>query len=283
MSQQDGTPSSTQQRRSHKTNTANQENSKQIPAAQRPANDDTEAWKSFWKAQGQPWRTEPEIDEERQRYLDERRSIKPDWKQGIFPFKDIKLSRADVEWLLATHENGCVPVDWSDERQQQREGLDLRGANLRRAELSGLPLARMRGGLTPQELFRATEEQRNMAAAQLQEASLWQAQLQKAYLGRAQLQGADLQRADLEDAKLDGVTLSDQTYGSARLADMKWGEVNLAIIDWGHVTRLGDEQVAQQEKDTEGKIKDKQTRVNEYKGAVRANQQLAVVLREQGL
>src|SRR5207245_1652009 len=94
---------------------------------------------------------------------------------------------------------------------------------------------------------------------------------------------AYLHMADLEDARLGGVTLSDQTYGSARLADIRWGEVNLAVIDWGHVTRLGDEEVAQQEKDSDGKIKDKQTRVNEYKEAVRANRQLAVVLRDQGL
>jgi hypothetical protein len=90
----------------------------------------------------------------------------------------------------------------------------------------------------------------------------------------------------LEDARLDGVTLTDQTYGpdgSAHLADIKWGEVNLAVIDWRHVTRLGDEQVAQQEKDRKGKRKDKQMRVYEYKKAVRANRQLAVVLRDQGL
>ncbi|SRR6266849_5623058 len=67
MSEQDAVQSSTKQRRSHKTSTANQQNGKQAPAAQRPANDDIEAWKAYWKAQGQPWRTEPEIDTERLR------------------------------------------------------------------------------------------------------------------------------------------------------------------------------------------------------------------------
>lgn len=52
----------------------------------------------------QPWRTEPEIDAERQTYLAERRSIMPDIKQGIYQLKYIKLNRADVEWLLGTHE-----------------------------------------------------------------------------------------------------------------------------------------------------------------------------------
>jgi hypothetical protein len=67
------------------------------------------------------------------------------------------------------------------------------------------------------------------------------------------------------------------------VADVRWGEVNLAVVDWGHVTRLGDEQKAHQKKDSEGKTKDKRTRIDDYKEAVRANRQLAVVLREQGL
>src|SRR2546426_12315345 len=148
MSEHDGTQSSIKQRRSHKTNTVNQQNGKQAPAAQRPTNDDKEAWKAYWKEQDQPWRTEPEIDTERQKYLAERRSITPDIEQGIYPFKDVKLSRADVEWLLATHENGRGPVDWSDEHQRKREGLDLRGADLSYIDLSNLPLARLCGGLT---------------------------------------------------------------------------------------------------------------------------------------
>ncbi len=145
MSDQDGAQPSTKRRRSRKTSTTNDEqNGKQAPAVQHPTNDDIEAWKAYWKAQGQSWRTEPEIDLARQKYLAERRSIKPDWKQGIFPFKDIKLNRSDVEWLLATHEDGHGPVDWNDDSQREREGLDLRGANLDQANLSDLPLARSR-------------------------------------------------------------------------------------------------------------------------------------------
>ena len=93
MSEQDGTQSTTKQRRSRKTNTAHQQNGKQAPAAQRPDNDDKERWKTYWKTKGQPWRTEPEIDAERQTYLAERRSIKPSMKQGIYPFKDMIFTR----------------------------------------------------------------------------------------------------------------------------------------------------------------------------------------------
>jgi hypothetical protein len=83
-----------------------------VPTPQRPGTNDPKAWRAYWEAQGQLWRTEPEIDIERQRYLAERRAITPDIEQSIYPFKGIKLSRGDVEWLLATHENGRGPVSW---------------------------------------------------------------------------------------------------------------------------------------------------------------------------
>src|SRR3989442_329782 len=121
---------------------------KLVATLQRPTKDDPKAWRAYWEAQGWPWRTEPEIDTERQKYLAERRAIVPDIEQGIYPFRGIKLNRADVEWLLATHEKGRGPVEWSDEQQRERKGLDLRGANLRTVDLSKLPLAHLLGGLT---------------------------------------------------------------------------------------------------------------------------------------
>jgi uncharacterized protein YjbI with pentapeptide repeats len=313
----------------------------------RPLHDDKGAWKTYWQKQGQPWRTEPEIGLERQTYLTERLGIKPDIKQGIYPFKDISLSRADVEWLLAMHENGRGPVVWDEEKDKpehdRRTGLDLRGAQLRGVNLSRLPLAHMRGGLTDDEWLRVTKEQRSMAAvqlqkaalqgaklqranlnqaqlqgaillqahlqeaslveaqlqgaillqahlqeanlnkAQLQEADLSEVELQGATLRQAQLQGADLRQAHLESVSLNDATLSDEKYGTVLLGDIKWGQVNLSVIDWEHTKELGDEQVARQEKDSEGERKDKQTRLDEYKNAVRANRQLVVVLQDQGL
>ena len=58
---------------------------------QDPLPTDREAWRTYWQAQGQPWRTEPEIDEKRQKYLAERRNITPNIEQGIYPFKGIRL------------------------------------------------------------------------------------------------------------------------------------------------------------------------------------------------
>ena len=119
-------------------------------------------WREYWQAKGFPWRTEPEIDAKLRQELSQCRIIVPDIKKGSYPFKGRKLSRADVEWLLATHENGYGPVDWRDENQRKREGLDLCGADLSDEVLSALPLARMRGGLSVDETN--TYEYHDMAA-----------------------------------------------------------------------------------------------------------------------
>lgn len=134
----------------------------QVFTLRRPITNDQEAWKAYWKVQGWSWRTEPEIDTERQKYLARRRPIIPNIEKGIYPFKDIepRLNCADLEWLLATHENGRGPVDWSDESQREPEGLDLRGADLRKVDLNRLPLARIRAGLATIEWWSATDQEK---------------------------------------------------------------------------------------------------------------------------
>jgi hypothetical protein len=104
MSEPDSMKVPTKRRRSQqsKLGALNNNNDVQKSALQRPTSNDNEEWKAYWEAQGQPWRTEQEIDRERQKYLNERRSITPDIKQGIYPFKNIKLARSDVEWLNNT-------------------------------------------------------------------------------------------------------------------------------------------------------------------------------------
>jgi len=335
-------------------NIMSEQNGTQATAKQRPATDGKEAWKSYWEARGQPWRTEPEIDIERQKYLEERRATTADIKQGIYPFKDIKLSRSDIEWLLATHENGLGPVDWSDESQREREGLDLRGADLRKANLSDLPLACTCWGLIWRRPSNETDEQREMAGVHLEGADFHNTSLEKsclrgadlkkanlsrarlaqadlsratlvdatlreadmrdvilisahlertrltdAYLGQADLrgthlEGAILHRANLEEAdlrkaffdsatSLDGIILMRGRDRCASLAGVHWGDVDLSLVNWKSIKVLGDEQKAHQPKTPDGEVKQRSWRVNEYRAAVRANRQLAIMLRDQGL
>jgi uncharacterized protein YjbI with pentapeptide repeats len=239
MSEQDGTQASTKQRRIRQIS---KQNGKQATKLIRPTNDNKEAWIAYWKQQGQPWRTEPEIDEKRQKYLEERRGIVPDTKQGIYPFKAIKLCRADVEWLLATHESGVGPINWSDESQRERMGLDLRGADLRKVDLHALPLACIQGGQEIQWVIHGTEEQGNIvailhaeadlsteeqgnivAAVLMEEANLHGAQLQNAQLHRAQLQEANLYEAQLQEANLAGAQLQK--------ANLYWAQLQNAELD----------------------------------------------------
>ena len=269
----------------------------------RPLIDDKEAWEAYWIQQGQPWRTKPEIDSDRQKYLDESRQLIPDMKAGIYPFKDIKLTRADVEWLLATHENGRGPVDWSKESQWLRVGLDLRGADLCGIDLTNLPLARMVGGPLGHEWPGATEKQRDMAAVHMEGATLLASHLEGArlrfahlenanlkftYLDTTHLRGAYLMGADLREAymfrvRLENAVLSDEKRIGPRLVDAHWGETNLAVVDWSQITMLGDEHKARQKRTPDGKKKEKNTRLKEYQVAVRANRQFAVALQAGGL
>lgn len=169
-----------------------------------PDRSDSEGWRGYWREHGQPWRVEPEIGEERRRFLMERLQIQPDWRQGIYQFKDVALTRADIEWLLI-HTRAL-------ESRENAFGLDLRGADLRRADLSELPLTHMAGSLSLEEWLSATDEQRDMAVARLERATL-----RGAHLEQAILIGTQLTRAILEDAHLEGATLVETHLERATL------------------------------------------------------------------
>ena len=185
-----------------------------------------EEWKSHWQAQGQEWRTEPEISPQRQTELTQHRTLSPDEKKGIYPFGGVKLDRADVEWLLATHENGRGPVIWSDETQRTRGGPDLCGADLRgdetqKCNLEGLPLSRVIGNIDGLNIGETQVEQ---AAIHLEGAYLSYAHLEEAHLSYAHLEGADLRKAHLEGthlrkAHLEGAYLRDAHLEGAYLRD----------------------------------------------------------------
>jgi uncharacterized protein YjbI with pentapeptide repeats len=182
-----------------------------------PAANDPDAWHTFWQQCGQPWRIEPEIDSSRQAYLAECLAIKPGIGQGTYPFKNIKLDRADVEWLLATHERGRGPIDWSDEHQHERAGLDLRGADLKQADLHDLPLAQMRGGLTWYPRNSELPEQLDMAGVHLDGADLSGAHLEGACLRGAHLEKVKLSGAHIEDADLSSAYMQESILRDAHI------------------------------------------------------------------
>ena len=204
----------------------------QATSLEPPANSDPATWKTYWKNQGQPWRTEPEIDAERQKYLAERLNIIPIIEKGIYPFKDIKLCRPDIEWLLANHEEGRGPIDWSDERQRERLGLDLRGADLRGIDLNHLPLARIQAGLATRDWWNATNQERSEAGAHLEEAILDWAHLEGASFRWAYLEGTHFFGAYMQEARLRGATLSGAVLRRAHLegASLCWAYVGGKLI-----------------------------------------------------
>ncbi len=183
----------------------------------RPTIADRTQWPDYWKAMGQTWRTEPEIDLDRQQFLRERLVIEVDLDEGVYQFRGVKLHRADVEWLLAQHENGRGPVDWRDPEHLHRVGIDLRGADLRGANLRGLPLSHMLGGLNGRERNRA-QEGRDMAAVHLEGAILSEAHLERAELYMAHLERADFFKAHLAGASLRKAHLEGASLRLAFLA-----------------------------------------------------------------
>jgi len=185
-------------------------------------------WQVYWQQQGQLWRTEPEITLKRQKELTQCRTIVPNVEQGIFPFKGVKLDRADVEWLLATHEHGQGPIKWSDAGQRERMGVDLRGAVLNHADLSRLPLARLIGGLVlDKEATNTTVEQKRDAGAKMEDVNLQDAHLEGAYLSYANLTRASLRGVYAEEIFAKGALLDGAALNEARLQDAHLNETSL--------------------------------------------------------
>jgi uncharacterized protein YjbI with pentapeptide repeats len=267
---------------------------------------------TYWASRGMPWRREPEIGGNRKDYLAQRLAAPTSVEKGIYPFRDengsIKLTRADVEWLLAELRDGPFsgPIDWNDRAQRHRSGVDLRGADLSgdNVDFYRMPLARMRGGLTLEDIAQPTADQLAWAAVNLRGVSLYHADLSGAFLRNASLQGATLYYAHLEGARLqsahlegadlrrvffddetglNGVHLADAKFGGAVLADVRWRDANVSVIDWSKVSILGDERVARGQRIVEPEDAPGFTSMQKYQRASRAYSQVSNVLHLQGL
>ena len=136
-------------------------------------------------------------------------------------------------------------MDWHDESQRQREGVDLRGADLRHQDLHNLPLTRLQGGLKRSHWMETTLDQRIMAEVHFEGVNLRGAHLEAACLTRAHLQRADLYRVHFEGATLNGaylggaslrnayldsatnlshIILTDKNFGNTLTANIKWSD-----------------------------------------------------------
>jgi hypothetical protein len=176
------------------------------------------------------------------------------------------------------------------------EGTDLSSAHLEGAKLSNAHLEEA-------YLLGAHLERAILFSAHLKEAILRDAHLEGAILSNVQLEGADFLNAHLEGTdlyeaffdsrtRLNEVSLSNSEYGAISLADVHWGDVNVAVIDWSSISELGDERNAKQQKSDDEKPTNnmmlpddyhRAMQLDDYRRAVRAYRQLAVVLRNQGL
>lgn len=140
-------------------------------------------------------------------------------------------------------------------------------------------------------------EQADFTFAHLEKARFVNATLEGANLNYARLNGADLRGAYFDRGTvLSGIALGDETLGYVSVADVRWGDVNLAAVDWTRTQHsflgifkrveaieLGDVKEALIPIFMNEIPKDKQAWIHGYKSAVRANRQLATVLRSQGL
>jgi len=186
-----------------------------VPPLEPAAPEGSASWTEYWTAHGFPWRKEPEIDPARQRELARRRAVPlerlPEVEPGCGPFQGIELSRADLEWLLATRaadrhaELRCADVREVDLRGLDFSGLDLSGVDFARAQLSGCAL---RGVL------------------------FWRAQLVEADLRGADLTGARLIEADCTSADLRGPYCAAPTSTAPIWKTRPCAEPIFAMLAW---------------------------------------------------
>lgn len=195
--------------------------------------------------------------------------------------RDADLSRASLSFAFL---EAAVLADARLERATLLgallDGATISGARLEHANLSSASLAGA-------DLFGAHLEGAQLRAAHLAGKALAPDALARVRRARPDLPetlpGASIGGVFFDSATLlDDARLGDETYGGVAVADARWGGVNLAVVDWAPLKTLGDELEARAAAHA-GTPKDEATRFAELRTAVRANRQLAVALREQGL
>ena len=168
----------------------------------------------------------------------------------------------EVQWVIREHGWRGEPLRFTgvraDLQQAGLSGINLSGIRLDRANLSGA----------------------NLAMTNLDGATLYDADLSSAMLQQANLSGANLVNAHLsKETNLQGVQFDNRS----RFADVDWNGVKLSQINWEIVNCLGDDYYADLRRLPDGTRPSVSAQRSRYRTAVRANRQLALALREQGL
>ncbi len=152
----------------------------------------------------------PAVDPDRQKFL-----LQLQGGQRPYPFWQVRLTRADVVWMLETNkEPGRSARARAGQTEPPLRGLDLRGADLRGVDLSSLRLGPVRLGLEYREWLAADTDQRELAAAHLEEASL---------------RGSDLEGAEMNSAYLERCNLSETNLIGASVAEAHLDRANLSL------------------------------------------------------
>lgn len=146
------------------------------------------------------------------------------------PFAGKKLGRAEVERLLAVAADGGRPG-----------ALDLRGADLREADLTRLNLAGVKLG---DDDPLATDEERNELAARLDRAQLAATNLEGAIANGVSFEGANLRAvrltgANLMYARLSGAFLAEAQMSGARLTEANLTEATLTEANLAGAVLVG--------------------------------------------
>ncbi|PWT76549.1 MAG: hypothetical protein C5B60_04005 [Chloroflexi bacterium] len=263
------------------------------------------------QSQNSPDDSEPAT--ERQAEL--RAACQANVEAGRAPYAEVRIrTRGEVSWIIAQHpfwsceydeytvKYTLIPQEIHVERVNLQGAwladINLTDMNLRRADLSGANLVRANLSATDlvdadlsnadlglSDLTGANLTWVNLSGAHLREVSLHNARMQFANLQGAGLARCDLRGTNLRNARMDSTTLlaNVDIDSTTLLRDVVWNGAPLTSIDWSKVDHLGDEDrgpVSRELVKEHGRL---QVDLDRYQGAARANQQLAVALRGQGI
>jgi uncharacterized protein YjbI with pentapeptide repeats len=223
--------------------------------------------------------------------------------QGKAPYEGVRIhTRGELLWIMRERawvgdfgEHGAGPANL---RGASFTGANLKGVKLVAANLSNTSFVQtnltganlQQAWLNEALLTLANLDNISLVAANLSGANLQMASLRGAHLWDARLAGAVLSMADLAGADLFGARLDNSTMlrdvhidSDTVLCDVVWNGASLVRIDWRKVPMTGDEARAREKVGRDGRPKDSAAQLVDYERAVRANRQLAVALRAQGL